>query len=336
MGEALLMNHGGMRFRELVVLQNPEKLTYICGTGISDYIDLTGAKIAARLGVDLVSIDNSELTYSAAAVTAGTTAIVVSATIGHTTKSVSIPITTLTPDPVLNNNSWDIIATVAKWGKASEAWDVGDEKTVTIGGSDVVFRIIGFGHDDLHYSETDSIYVRKNEGHAGITFQAKETAGTAAMRSSNSDTALYADNWKTSTMRLSTLVTYYNALPTALKDVIKTITKQTVIGGYGSANASMIDETADQVFLLSLPEIADTSTYSVSNYVSAAEIAASSLYDWYDDNLPPTPGVWIWTRSPHDPTTCSEGNHYISISGNGNLNAANVTSLMNYYPAFCV
>lgn len=75
----------------------------------------------------------------------------------------------ITADPVLANNSWEKISEIARAGKASDFWNIGDEKPVTIGSYSYTAQIMGFDHYEVADPET---YGRTM---AGILFQTKET-----------------------------------------------------------------------------------------------------------------------------------------------------------------
>ena len=189
MGEAFLLNNGGgLRLRELQVTVQPNKTRYVVIGSIGQNVDLTGAKIVAKLGQELVTLTPDNYTYvPAGQVTTGVNAIVVSTTLGGITKDCNIPITVVAPDPVLNNNEWEIISMVSASGLASTIWSVGDEKQEVVNGVQRTFRIIGFNHDDLAAQDERVNDVEYNAAaydsgnnirYAGITFQYKESAGT--------------------------------------------------------------------------------------------------------------------------------------------------------------
>lgn len=61
-------------------------------------------------------------------------------------------------------------------------------------------------------------------------------------------------------MRTSTMATLLNQLPTALKNVLKSVNK---LSGTGGGSTSGTQTTHDKLFLLSEVEIFGTTTYSV-------------------------------------------------------------------------
>ena len=76
-------------------------------------------------------------------------------------------------DPILENNSWEDISKVAKSGKASQYWNVGDTKKFTFNNAVYEAQIIGFDHDDV---ADEANYGREK---AGITFEFKEMPSTS-------------------------------------------------------------------------------------------------------------------------------------------------------------
>lgn len=81
--------------------------------------------------------------------------------------SPTVRITVANYDPILANNSWEIISEVAESGAASEIWNIGDEITISFSSpyfSEATFQIADFNHFD----KTDGT------GKAGIVFVSKE------------------------------------------------------------------------------------------------------------------------------------------------------------------
>lgn len=150
----------------------------------------------------------------------------------------------------LNDTTWDNIAIVSKLGKAQDYWKVGDTKTVAVNGVNYQFQIIGFDHDTLTTADG-------SRTKAGITFQLVDCLNTTySMNGSNTNSG----GWNGSTMRTSTMATLLNQLPTALKNVLKSVNK---LSGTGGGSTSGTQTTHDKLFLLSEVEIFGTTTYSV-------------------------------------------------------------------------
>ena len=341
MGEAFLLNNGGgLRLRELQVTVQPNKTRYVVIGSIGQNVDLTGAKIVAKLGQELVTLTPDNYTYvPAGQVTTGVNAIVVSTTLGGITKDCNIPITVVAPDPVLNNNEWEIISMVSASGLASTIWSVGDEKQEVVNGVQRTFRIIGFNHDDLAAQDERVNDVEYNAAaydsgnnirYAGITFQYKESAGTGKINSSSTSTG----GWDNCQMRKSTMTTIFEGLPQDMKDVIRTVNIRACVGGSASANDNLMNVSEDQLFLLSGAEM-----IANDSVVAPCENNDLTVYEYYTNHSAKKANSNEWTRSPHRPSSCG-GSHFVYVNTSGNLysgdSSSGVTNSMSYYPAFCV
>lgn len=161
---------------------------------------------------------------------------------------------TVIADPVLENNSWDIISAISKSGQASSKWSVGDTKNIAINGVSYTAQIIGFNHDTKTAGDK-----------AGITFQLVDCLNTTyQMNGSNTNVG----GWKSSAMR-SRMSEFLGQLDDDLQNVIKAVNKQASIGN----KSSTIETVSDKLFLLSEIEIFGSTTYSFAG--------EGSQYDWY-------------------------------------------------------
>ena len=179
-------------------------------------------------------------------------------------------------DPILNNNSWEVIQYAAQHGIASDYWSVGDRKAVVLNGTvgyktfnntTVYAYILGFNHNavlegdnTIHFQFGFNALTGGNR----IAFcdsRYSKSGNTRAYRMNTSQTN--SGGWSSSYMRNTTIPALINAMPSDLKDVLKTITKYTD-NGTGSTHQSSSDVTAtqDKVFLLSEYEIFGTRTYA--------------------------------------------------------------------------
>lgn len=114
-------------------------------------------------------------------------------------------------DPVLANNSWEKISEVARAGKASQYWNVGDTKPFVCNGTTYEAQIIGFDHDDV----TDSASYGRSK--AGITFQFKELTPTEYIFDSSS---LLGKDFTSSAMYKTHLPDLQNKLQSELLAVL--------------------------------------------------------------------------------------------------------------------
>ena len=78
-------------------------------------------------------MSNGTVTISHVNQTSGSATITVTAeqSTNYEASSVSISVTASFVDTVLNNNSWDVIQSVAQAGTGSSYWNVGDRKEVS-------------------------------------------------------------------------------------------------------------------------------------------------------------------------------------------------------------
>lgn len=87
--------------------------------------------------------------------------------------SLSVTANLIFVDPVLENNSWETISEIAREGKASQYWNVGDTKPITVAGSTYNAQIMDF---DMYDVADPTTYGREK---AGIVFQYKEVVDAA-------------------------------------------------------------------------------------------------------------------------------------------------------------
>lgn len=156
---------------------------------------------------------------------------------------------------VLNDNSWDQIASAAQAGTAETYWKVGDEKDITLSnGEKLTLQIYGFNHDDLQNGEK-----------AKITFGLKHLMKqTRRMNSTNTNVGSFTSsemyNWLSGTL--------YNSLPSELKSHIKPVDKLT---SKGDKDTSIILETME-MFLFSEIECFGSVKYSCAGEGKQYEI----------------------------------------------------------------
>nr|DAV20376.1 MAG TPA: hypothetical protein [Caudoviricetes sp.] len=177
------------------------------------------------------------------------------------------------------DNTWAQIIAACQRGTVPETWAVGNQKTMTIGGTDYTFDIIGKYHDD--YAD--------GSGKAPLTLQMHDCYATAyAMNSSNTNSG----GWKNSAMRTTHLPAILALMPTEVQNGIREVSKKTSVGGASSTIAPV----SDKLFLLSEVEIFGAATYSAAG--------EGGQYDYYKagnskvKNRSGSAATW-WERSPH-------------------------------------
>lgn len=223
------------------------------------------------------------------------------------------------PDPVLNNNSWQLISMIASTGRGADYWSIGDTKEVILSGTvgittydnvSLWAQIIGFNHNPTH------------EGGCSIHFQLGTTSqnnGTqVSLTDSKYNNQIYSSDyfnmngvasneggWEKSKMRTTTLPALEAIMPVDLTEAIKEITKYTDNVGNGTGNIETnITATTDRLFLLSYYEVFGD---VASNMTNSYENGLTIQYDYYSagnsrvryrhSNI--SSSCYWWLRSPY-------------------------------------
>lgn len=119
-------------------------------------------------------------------------------------------------DPILGNNSWDIIDDACNKGLEQSLWAVGDEIDISVMGETVTCLILGFKHDDL----------ADGSGKASITFGLKNLMSFLNPQSITvGNYAFYRHN---TGMRNWFDTTLYNGIEDSLRTKLKQVTKNSV------------------------------------------------------------------------------------------------------------
>ena len=243
--------------------------------------------------------------------------------------------------------TWEEISMISEAGVAREYFNLGDIKTIDIGGTSYEVFIVGFSHDD----KSDS------SGKAGITFQMVDCLNTKSkMNSYNKN----AGGWKSTLMRTYLNGDVYNSLSSDLQSVIKTVNKSSDKGK--AAGNGAIATTADKLWLFSAQELhghnyyeknSTTATdgtkyvYNLNDGTSQYEYfknLAKETTTWNNSSMVQTTGMfnrkapslykrvngsaaWWWLRSSYYNSTsyfCLVGSTYAYFYCNGASNADGV------------
>ena len=162
--------------------------------------------------------------------------------------------------------------------------DIGNQITISLNGTNYVFDVIGFNHDDLTSAAAYGSITAT--GKAGFTFQMHDLFSMSyAMNSSNTNSG----GWKSSAMRTSTMAIMKGYLPAAWQTAIKPVNK---VSGTGGGSSSGTETVSDSCFLLAEIEIFGSTTYSVSGegtqyaYYKAGNSKVKNFdgyaYHWYE------------------------------------------------------
>lgn len=252
----------------------------------------------------------------------------------------------------LNDYTWDEISEISSSGEAASMFKVGDRKEIVLNGtmSNLIFNnyhtyafIIGFDHN------------ASREGSNRIHFQIGKTAlsgGTdiCLVSGYNDDSDFYMNTsttnvggWKDSYMRnniLGTSKTSYSGkfigvLPSALRNVLKSVTKYTDNRGGFSMSPDAVTATTDYAFLLSEYEVFGSCSGANSNEANRqqqyAYYAAGNSKIKYNHSSTGSATGW-WLRSPY----LSSASVFVTVGSNGSAGGDYANYSRGVAPGFCV
>lgn len=251
-------------------------------TSMSKAITVTragdGAITAVSSNTSVASVNVSGNIITVTGQGAGSASITVQVAEGanHTapaakTASVSVSL----PSTVLDENSWDVIRAVSDRSMGEQFWEVGDCKAVNLNGAVAALTfnnftcyafILGFNHNSslegahrIHFQFGKTARTNGTD----IAFcdsQYNQQGSSAAFRMNKINTN--TGGWEKSFMRTIVCSEFKNVIPSALQNVLKTVTKYTDNVGKGQSenmsNPSNITATTDVFFLPTTIEIKQT------------------------------------------------------------------------------
>lgn len=210
--------------------------------------------------------------------------------------------------------SWGDIKVVADNGLVESYFNVGDQKTISISGTNYLVEIGDFYHDDK----------ADGTGKAPLTILLKNCfSSKGTMYSSNTNSI----GWGGCSGRVYLQNLYNNTLPQEVRNVICSVTKKTSAGN----QSTTIDTTTDTLFLLSEVEVFGSTTYSVAG--------EGSQYPIFTDNnsrikkLGDTgSAAYWWLRSPY----ASYSTAFCLVSTDGSANHTNASNSHGWCFGFCI
>ena len=256
----------------------------------------------------------------------------------------------------LNDCTWDEISEISSSGQAANYFAVGDCKEITLNGAvgELTFNnyhtyafIIGFDHN------------AELEGEHRIHFQLAKTAlsggtdicftdssynsggSSAAFRMNTSNTT--AGGWEDSYMRnsicgtskTSTSGRFMGAIPAALRNALKSVTKYTDNTGNASTSLSAVTATTDYIFLLSEYEVFGSCIIANNNEASRqqqyAYYSAGNSTVKYRHKSTSSTAYW-WLRSARR----GHPNNFAYVFTNGNISNYHADYSFGVAPGFCV
>lgn len=207
--------------------------------------------------------------------------------------------------------TWAQVIEACRKNKVPDTWVVGNQKTMTINGTEYLIDIIGKNHDD--YAD--------GSGKAPLTFQLHDCYGELKnMNSSN----INKGGWTSCAMRMVHLPAILVSMPAEVQIGIRAVDKLTSAGN----QSDTINTTEDKLFLLSEIEIFGRVSYSKSG--------EGRQYDYYKagnsrvKNYNGSVSLW-WERSPMGKNPSGFGSVYL----NGNDYSGNASFETGVAFAFC-
>ena len=208
------------------------------------------------------------------------------------------------------DNTWAQVIAACQKKIIPTTWKVGDQKAMTIGGTDYLIDIIGINHDTYTAGGT-----------APLTFQLHDCYGERKkMNSSNTNSG----GWTSCAMRQTHLPAILALMPTEVQNGIREVNKLTSAG----SKSSTINTTADKLFLLSEIEIFGSVRFSKSG--------EGTQYDYYKagnskvKNRNGSAAAW-WERSP----CASNSTMFCVVLSGGNAGRGNASNTYGVAFAFC-
>lgn len=214
---------------------------------------------------------------------------------------------------VFADATWEQIIEACETNTVPDTWEIGDQKAMTINGTDYLIDIIGKNHDE--YSD--------GSGKAPLTFQMHDCY---AEKNRMHSAATNVVGWTNCEMRITTLPSILALMPSEVQTGIKEVNKITGVGN----NTSTLGTTADKLFLLSEVEVlGSTSTTPAGEgsryaYYSAGNNAVKNIG---------TSAQWWWLRSPRIGDSSAQS--YTQITTVASISSAGATQGRAISFAFC-
>ena len=304
-----------------------------------------------------VSVNNNIVTVTAVGKGNATITVSVAEGTNHTApanKTCSVSVTL--PTATLNDNDWDTISEASAAGTADDYWAVGDTKSIVINGN-----VVGFGITNL----TINVFIlgfnhnASREGNNRIHFQIGKIGSTPValcdnnynstgssqgfrMNTSNTNQGGWASSYMRNTVlgnsgtpSSPTANSLMAALPSALRAVMKAVTKYTDNTGNASNVQGNVTSTQDYLFLL-----AEFEVFGTRNWANSYEQNYQVQYAYYQAgnsriayrHTSTASAVWWWLRSPR----YTNGNNFLIVYADGTYSSFNAYYSGGVRPGFAV
>lgn len=206
------------------------------------------------------------------------------------------------PDPILANNTWEVIKAVCQSGQAANWWALGDAKDIAVADvGDVPHAIVDMTEGRYEYADG-------SERRSNVVFQAVPTIGSYGFNTSTNRNANGAINcWYISDLRTSmnsgTIFGMYDTSFTALLEGV-----QTYEALDGTENGNVVQYQADKLFLPVYHEVRNVPdaafVQSAEKGLNIVEFGYYALNDDANANRIKYPfdsssATFWWLRSPN-------------------------------------
>lgn len=274
----------------------------------------------------------------------------------NVTASTNYSITLSFVDDVLNNNDWDTISEVSSAGEAANYWSVGDRKQVTLNGTvgsctfsnySTYAFIIGFNHNSSREGSNKIHFQLAKTALSGgtdicFTDSSYNSSGSSAafrMNTSNTNSGGWEDSYMRNsicgTSKTSTSGRFMGAIPSALRNALKSVTKYTDNTGNASTSSSAVTATTDYIFLLSEYEVFGSCSIANSNEAGRQQqyayySAGNSKVKYRHTSTSITASWWLRSASRNDSYI------FACVSADGNVNISGANYSLGVAPGFCV
>lgn len=311
MGECLLVRRGGGKptLKGISVKTPPTKIQYLEG----ETFNFSGMVISANLSGTLVDI-MSGYTCTPTVMGAADTTVTISYTVNGKTATTTQVMQMKPYKPVLAENSWAIIADACAKGLAKSLWAVGDQKTIDIGATSYIAKIVDFDHYSL--AKTDAKYDTSYNGGTNknaLTFLVFTSMGKSKVHSSSNP-----DTWSDTTMRTQVMPQKIALMPDELQSALRTVVIRSVYS-YGSG----FKASNDALFLPGKYEIQNDSTNSYTYQSRFAYYSAGNAYG--------LPSGGVWSRDKN-----MENSWFYFTGVSGGYGATPNEKEFNVCPVFCL
>lgn len=245
----------------------------------------------------------------------------------------------------LEKCDWAFIKSASDAGVGGALWAVGDTKTVALSGTvgaaslsgSYKAFILGFNHNSAKEGN-NRIHFQfgKTTANVDVAFcdsKYNTTGSDAAFRMNTTNTN--SGGWNNSYMKKTICPAFQNALPAALRNVLKTVTKFTDNTGGGSDTASYVTSTSETIFLL-----AEFEVFGARTYANSAEKNSQQQYEYYRNGNSrikyqhgaTTSACYWWLRSPRASGTTA----FCIVYTNGTAYGNSASISFGFAPGFCV